>query len=265
MPPESSLVALVSTPSRWTSFRHSLTRAAISSSLMEVWRRSGNAMFSKTFIESKSAPSWNDMPNLRRIARHLIGSDWVRSSPSTMTCPRSGAIRPMMCFNRTLLPAPEPPTITNDSPRATSRLTPRRTSRPAKLFQRSMTAIVGNPGSSPAPFWLAGVVATVIPSEQDLREEEVGDQDRQRGHHDRTGRGAPDTLGATGGEETFGAAGDGEDEPEHSRLDQAGEHIVEVEVLEGLFPVHDGVGAQQTDRDRVAAEDAEAVGKRHEG
>ena len=30
-------------------------------------------MFSNTFMESKSAPSWNDMPNLRRIARQTRG------------------------------------------------------------------------------------------------------------------------------------------------------------------------------------------------
>ena len=66
MPPESSEGRLSSMPGSRTSSRHSSTRSAISFFDFFVWRTSGNAMFSPTLIESKSAPSWNDIPNLRR-------------------------------------------------------------------------------------------------------------------------------------------------------------------------------------------------------
>ena len=58
-------------------------------------------------------------------------ADWPgrrasRSSPSTTTWPRSGWMRPIRCLSSTLLPVPEPPTMTSDSPATTSRSTPRK-------------------------------------------------------------------------------------------------------------------------------------------
>ena len=69
MPPESSDGRFSSMPGSRTSSRHSATRSAISCFDFFVCRMSGNAMFSPTLIESKSAPSWNDIPNFRR--RHV--------------------------------------------------------------------------------------------------------------------------------------------------------------------------------------------------
>src|SRR5664280_1169263 len=267
MPPESSLVALFSILSRWTSARHSRTRAAISPSLERVWRRSGNAMFSNTVIESNSAPSWNDMPNLRRISRQWAGSQLVRSSPSMMTCPRSGGMSPMRCLRSTLLPAPEPPTITSDSPAGTSRLMPRSTSRPAKLFQRSMTAIFGRACAAVAAMRSPGspaAIAAPLRSEEDLREEEVRHQDHDRAHHDRAGRCPANAFGAAGREEPFAAPGHRQDEAEDGGLDQPGRDVVHVQELERLLPVGNGVRAHERDRDGVAAEDAEPVRDRDE-
>jgi len=65
IPPESCAGSFFSAPSRWTRSRHSPTRAAIRSRGQPA-RRSGNATFSQTVIESKSAPSWNAMPKRRR-------------------------------------------------------------------------------------------------------------------------------------------------------------------------------------------------------
>ncbi len=42
-------------------------------------------------------------------------------------CPESGWIRPIRCFRSTLLPVPDGPTMTSDSPSATEKLTPSRT------------------------------------------------------------------------------------------------------------------------------------------
>ena len=53
--------------------------------------------------------------------------------------------------------------------------------------------------------------------------------------------------------------------PNTAGLDQSREDVVEVQELERLLPVDDGVGAQQADRHHVAAEDAEAVGERRPG
>ena len=65
------------------------------------------------------------------------------SSPSTMTLPRSGLSRPIMCFISTVLPEPEPPRMTQVVPSSMSRLMPVSTWLSPKDFHRSWTEIIG--------------------------------------------------------------------------------------------------------------------------
>ena len=74
------------------------------------------------------------MPKRRR---NWVISRWssvVRSTPSTRTLPASGVSRPIMCLSSTLLPVPEPPMITTDSPSAISRSHPSSTTFEPKLL-----------------------------------------------------------------------------------------------------------------------------------
>ena len=146
--------------------RHSRTRARISGSFIFVWRRSGKATFSKTSSESNSAPSWKAMPNSRRASRHSRSPAPLMSRPSISTVPSSGRSRPMTCLSSTLLPPPDAPRIATDSPRKTSRSTPRSTGRPSNDLRRPRTAIRG--GSPPARSALVSVVAIAAPQNRIL-------------------------------------------------------------------------------------------------
>ena len=86
------------------------------------------ATFSQTFRESKSAPPWNSMPNLRITRARSERDRPTVSSPSIRIEPASGCIRPRMHLSSTDLPEPEPPMTTSDSPTATS------TSMPSSTF-----------------------------------------------------------------------------------------------------------------------------------
>ncbi len=68
IPPESSSGYLPSAPSSPTVRRILRTRSRISPSGRSVFSRSGNATFSKTVSESKSAPDWNSIPNRFRTS-----------------------------------------------------------------------------------------------------------------------------------------------------------------------------------------------------
>ncbi len=61
------------------------------------------------------------MPKRRRKLGSSRLESVDRSTPSTCTVPASGRIKPIMCLSITLLPVPEPPTTTSDSPAFTSR------------------------------------------------------------------------------------------------------------------------------------------------
>ena len=61
--------------------------------------------------------------NTRLNPRSASGDAWNTDWPSTKTSPRSGAIRPIVIFSRTLFPEPEGPTIASSSPAATASCT----------------------------------------------------------------------------------------------------------------------------------------------
>ena len=113
--------------------RHSRTRLATSRTGLPLLR-SGKATLSNTLIESNSAPSWNAIPNSLRTSLRALSEMDHTSTPSTNTFPESGRINPMRCFNSTLFPVPEGPTITSDSPSATEKVTPSRTRFVSNVF-----------------------------------------------------------------------------------------------------------------------------------
>ena len=59
---------------------------------MSVCSRSGKAMFSKTVIESNSAPLWKSIPNFLRTRYSSSSGRSVMSSSSTMTRPGVGRL-----------------------------------------------------------------------------------------------------------------------------------------------------------------------------
>ena len=68
IPPESSSGYFSDAPSSPTVRRIPRTFSRISPSAIFVFSRSGNATFSNTVRESKSAPDWNSIPNRLRIS-----------------------------------------------------------------------------------------------------------------------------------------------------------------------------------------------------
>ena len=94
---------------------------------------------------------------------------------------------------------------------------------------------------------------------QELAQEEVEDQDGDAGDHDRPGGRPPDTLGAAFGLQPLPAADDGDDDAEDGRLDQAGHHVPELEVLEGVPDIDDPVHAHDDDVVKIAGGDADDV------
>ena len=123
MPPLSSAGERCTADIRPT--RYSFVRAtrSIASSSNSVNSSSGSRTFSSVLIEPNKAPIWYITPNLRMIERRAGPSAVTMSSPSIAMRPRSGCCRPIMCFSSVLLPQPEPPRITNTSPRRTSKVT----------------------------------------------------------------------------------------------------------------------------------------------
>jgi hypothetical protein len=100
------------------------TIAAISSSDLSVFCRSGNATLSKMFIEPNSAPSWKRIPKRLRISKssliRRLGTDW----PWTLMSPSSGNISPIRCLISTLLPVPDGPSTTVIIPSGMPRFRP---------------------------------------------------------------------------------------------------------------------------------------------
>ena len=117
MPPESAPGIDSAARARPTAASFSSARARISPSDSFECRRSGNATFSATVIESKSAAFWNRKPMRCRTAASAGGDSAVISSSSTNTRPESGCRRPTMCRSVTLFPVPLRPSTTVARPR----------------------------------------------------------------------------------------------------------------------------------------------------
>src|SRR4051794_16380254 len=111
MPPESSLGILSFALPRPTSRRRRSTISPISSSLLSVCWRSGNATLSKRFIEPNSAPSWKRTPNFLRMSNSSLSCMFGTDSPWTRMSPSSGYSRPTMCLMHTDFPVPDGPRI----------------------------------------------------------------------------------------------------------------------------------------------------------
>src|SRR6185436_5086749 len=240
MPPDSWDGSFFSTPSRRTIPRHSLTRSSISCRDIFVSLCRGKATLLQTVIESNRAPSWNAMPNLRRNSVISRLPSFSTATPSTSTERASGFRSPMTCFRSTLLPVPEPPMITSDSPAATSRSTPSSTSLGPNDLWRSRIAI------------LEGTFTRA--SEEDPGEEEVRDQDGDARHHHGRRGGPPDPLGAARGVEPLLAPDGGEQEAEDRRLDQPREEVGQVHVLEGAVDVGVRVRAHHDHRHHISSQ-----------
>src|SRR5258706_13222500 len=146
------------------------------------------------------------------------------SSPSMTMWPRSGLINPMMCLSVTLLPTPDPPTMTSASPRSTSIDRSSSTFRPPSVLSTCCSEIIG---------------VSLAMSEQELGQEEIGQQNDQRRAHHRRGRGAPDTFRAASGVVAAHAAGQRQDQAEEGRLDQAAPHVVHLQKLKRVLLIDD--------------------------
>ncbi len=130
IPPESSDGIFFWMPGRPTMVSFSATRAATSGGVFSVCSRTGKAMLSSTFIESKSAPPWNNMASRRRTGESS-SSEWPTiDSPKTRTSPLSGRVSPLMWRSVTLFPVPDGPRMQRTSPRWIFRFTPASTARP---------------------------------------------------------------------------------------------------------------------------------------
>jgi hypothetical protein len=84
-------------------------------------------MFSATVSESNNAPDWKTMVTFRRMRRSWASSQSVMSSCATITRPRSGFRKPMMCARVTDFPTPLRPMIATVSPELTWKLTSSKT------------------------------------------------------------------------------------------------------------------------------------------
>src|SRR5689334_7546176 len=207
IPPERSEGNLRSTSFRFTLASFWRTVSAISASDLSVCSRSGKATLSITFMESNRAPLWKSMAIRRRSGKSSCSSSAEISMPSNTTWPASGFSRPFNWRRVTLLPLPDLPRITRHSPRRTSKSRPPRMVRLPYFFTRPRTSYRASD--------------TVFPSRQDVEElgqEEVGNQDQDRGHHHRVGRRPPHAVRAALGVEAIVTADDGDEVGEEERL-----------------------------------------------
>src|SRR5207245_9233782 len=174
-------------------------------------------MFSRTFIESKSAPPWNSIATFLRTGISSSSSYPAISSPSTITRPRSGRWRPMMCRIRTDLPLPLPPRTTMVSPLRMSKVIP------------SSTLLAPNALCTFSNLTNASSIAARPEGEEELRQEEVRDQDTEGRGHDGLGGGAPDAIRPARRGQAVVAAHEPEKQGEEGRFPQAAQDVVEIE------------------------------------
>ncbi len=125
MPPESSAgdKAPTSGPSPTCANLVMAMSLASSRAILRPWIKP-KATFSQTVRLSNRAAPWNSMPKWRSIASRSLADCSMVSLPSTRIDPSSGVKMPRMHFSITDLPVPEPPMMTTDSPRGTSRFKP---------------------------------------------------------------------------------------------------------------------------------------------
>ena len=205
-------------------------------------------MFSPTLIESKSAPSWNDIPNFSLRTSRSRADTAQRSSPSISTDPASGFRRPTTCLRRTLLPIPDCPRRTSDSPFSTVRSRWSRTTFCPERLRDSAQADRGDFGGGSSRAQNSTFVrkksAMRIASEPRTTAAVVERADALRA-----------ALRVVAGL----AADHRKKESEYRRLDEAGGQVVHVQELERVVHVDDGVRAEVLDGHEITAEDARHV------
>src|SRR5262252_10518230 len=140
------------------------------------------------------------MPTFLRTGIRSSSDSPEMSTPSTTTLPRSGTIKPMVWRSNTDLPLPLPPKITMVSPRCTSRSTPLST-----LFSPKLLC------TSPKRMKCESIG---LEDQEELGQEEVGNQDRNRGRHHRLGGRPADPVGSARGPQSVVAGDDGDEKSE---------------------------------------------------
>src|SRR5688572_26303313 len=254
MPPERSEGNLRSTSFRFTLASFWRTVSAISDSDSSVCSRRGKATLSITFMESNRAPLWKSMAIRRRSGKSSCSSSSESSTPSKVTVPASGFSRPLSCRRVTLLPLPDLPRMTRHSPRRTSRSRPPRTVRLPYFLTKPR-------------IWYSAS-GTGFPSGKDiekLREEEIGDQDQDRGEHHRVGRRPAHAVRAALGVEAIVAPDNGDKVRKEKGLGHAAPHVAEVERVEDVVEIEPCRQVQSRDGDDQAAQDAQGVADDGEG
>src|SRR5438067_13903351 len=117
------------------SFATSATRSSISRR-GTLWHLSGKPMLLRTFMCGYSAKSWNTKPISRCDARL-----YVTSSPSSSILPDDGSSRPAIIRSVVVLPQPEGPSRTKNSPSAMVNDDARTAVKSPKRFCRSSSRI----------------------------------------------------------------------------------------------------------------------------
>src|SRR3546814_153192 len=158
----------------------------------------------------------------------------------------------MMHLSSTDLPVPEPPITTTDSATPMSRSMPSSTTFDPKLLRRLRMRIFG--GSA---------IGSSVREEQ-LGDHVVRDQDHDRRRDHGIGGGGTHTLGTAARVVAVVAAHQRHDEAEHPGLDEAGYHVVPLEILDRRLDVVAGVEVELVDPDDVAAEHPDDVADQHQ-
>src|SRR5258705_4946509 len=157
------------------------------------------------------------------ICRSAIGTILT---PSINTSPASGCNKPIKCLSSTLLPPPLRPMITTDSPSFMHRLTRSKSSCAPKLLCRLRSSIMSREHAI-----------------QQKREENVADQDADRGKHHGLGCGASDALSAFAACHAFVTTDHGDDRTKDDALDQPRGQIGHASVHHHVVPCISRVSA----------------------
>src|SRR5688572_25763985 len=141
------------------------------------------------------------MANRLRTSLRALPRNRLMSTSPTHTCPRSGWSKPIMCFNRTLLPSPLFPITVVSCPAGTVKSRPCSTRCPPKVF------------STPT--------SLIMILQQDRGKEIIPDENQHRRQHDRFGRGRSKPFGAVLRKKSLITADPAHDEAETDRLKDA--------------------------------------------
>src|SRR5258706_11967230 len=252
IPPDSSEGISSSTPS--SSTRPSLARtiSRMASSSRSVCSRSPYATFSRTFIESNSAPPWNSIATFFRIGISASSSYPPMSSPSTTTRPRSGRWSPMMCRIRTDLPLPLPPSTTIVSPRRMSKVIP------------PSTCLLPNALCTSSNLTKASSICGRSEREKELRQEKVGDQHAEGGGDHGLGGGPADTVRTARSGQPAVTRDQPDEQREESRLAEPAQDIVQNQGAGHVLDVEGGGLAQRRHRHHQPPHDTDEVGEDHQ-